>query len=93
MVVIIDVSKIKKLKNKIRYMNLKLIFTGALLSFALVSCYDELVNNPVGNQSPTTKLFLDPDSSISKQASKIKIHWTGDDPDGFIVGFYFSFDE
>jgi len=65
---------------------------GLFLSFVLVSCYEEIPNNPVRNKPPTTKIFLEPDSSISKQPSKINIHWTGDDPDGMILGFYFSFD-
>ena len=77
----------KKMKRLI------LIFAlGLFLSFILVSCYEEIPNNPVRNKPPTTKIFLEPDSSISKQPSKINIHWTGDDPDGMILGFYFSFD-
>ncbi len=63
-----------------------------LLSFIFISCYDKLPNNPVENKPPTTKIFLDPDSTISNQPSRLKIHWTGDDPDGIVIGFYFSFD-
>jgi hypothetical protein len=35
---------------------------------------------------------LFPDSTISPQLTKIKITWWGDDPDGFIAGYLFSFD-
>jgi hypothetical protein len=81
-----------QMNNNFIVMNIKLIFAVVILSLTLISCYDQLVNNPVVNQHPTTKLFLEPDTSISKQASKVKIHWTGDDPDGIVTGFYFSFD-
>ena len=58
----------------------------------LSSCYKDLGNNPVGNQAPKTGLFLYPDSTISRQPSKINVHWWGDDPDGFVIGFYYTWD-
>lgn len=45
------------------------------------------------NLPPTTKLFLYPDSTISQQPSRLKVYWWGDDPDGLIVGFYFTWDD
>jgi hypothetical protein len=70
-------------------------FTISLLFLALTvfySCKDPVTSNPVGNQAPTTKLFLSPDSIISQQQSKIHLYWSGDDPDGTIIGFYYSWD-
>jgi hypothetical protein len=66
----------------------------AVAAFALLlsSCFKDMVNNPVGNQAPHTGVFLYPDSSISRQPSKIDMHWWGDDPDGFVIGYYFSWD-
>jgi hypothetical protein len=46
----------------------------------------------MGNQPPDTGLFLYPDSTISDQPSRLKVSWWGDDPDGLIVGFYFTWD-
>ncbi len=63
-----------------------------LLVFVYFSCTKEVVDNPIGNQPPHTGVFLYPDSSISSQPSKIDIHWWGDDPDGFVIGYYFSWD-
>jgi hypothetical protein len=63
-----------------------------LLSIMFTSCYEELINNPASNRAPDTKLFLYPDSSISSQPSRISLHWSGDDPDGFVTGFYFTWD-
>lgn len=74
-------------------MNRKFIFINVLLSVILtLSCYDKLTDNPVGNIPPNTYSFLYPDSTISSQPSRLKVHWSGDDPDGFVVGFYFSWD-
>ena len=70
---------------------LKLIFYFFLL-FLISSCVKDVTNNPIGNQPPHTGVFLYPDSTISSQPSKINVHWWGDDPDGFVVGYYFSWD-
>jgi len=59
---------------------------------AFFACKDKVVDNPLANKPPTTKIFLSPDSSVSQQQSKIHLYWTGDDPDGQIVGYYFSWD-
>ena len=82
----------KKINSRLFKSLLLINLVGLCFAFILVSCYNEMPNNPIENKPPTTKLFLEPDSSISEQPSKIKLHWTGDDPDGIIVGFYFSFD-
>jgi hypothetical protein len=66
------------------------IFLLLLLTLVSGSCVKDLSNNPIGNQAPHTGLFLYPDSSISRQPSKIQMHWWGDDPDGFVIGYYFS---
>ncbi|MDR3668629.1 MAG: hypothetical protein P4L35_17450 [Ignavibacteriaceae bacterium] len=59
---------------------------------AFYACKDKLVDNPNPNQPPTTKIFLNPDSTISLQQSNIHLYWSGDDPDGTVMGFYFSWD-
>ena len=59
---------------------------------AFYACKDKLVDNPLANQPPTSKIFLSPDSTISLQQSKIHLYWSGDDPDGTVMGFYFSWD-
>ena len=61
--------------------------------FIVVTCTEEGVNNPIGNQPPNTGLFLYPDSAITPQQSRLTIHWWGDDVDGLIVGYYFSWND
>ncbi|MFA6979753.1 MAG: hypothetical protein WC209_10555 [Ignavibacteriaceae bacterium] len=73
----------------IKYFSVSLVFVGLFFFYA---CNEKLVDNPVANKAPLTKVFLNPDSTISQQQSTIKLHWSGDDPDGFVVGYYISWD-
>ncbi|MCH7965623.1 MAG: hypothetical protein IH852_16990 [Bacteroidetes bacterium] len=74
-------------------MNKLLLFSVIISSvIGIISCTEEGVNNPIGNQPPNTGLFLFPDSTILPQQSRLRVHWWGDDPDGLIVGYYFSWD-
>lgn len=57
----------------------------------LQSC-TELPQGTVTNSPPQTYLSLFPDSIISPHVTRIKIAWWGDDPDGLLSGFRFSFD-
>ena len=68
---------------RIQYLLVLLLFTAA--------CSDT-PNNPVGNQPPETYLSLDPDEELRTTTSRQHIHWWGDDPDGFVAGFFISFD-
>jgi hypothetical protein len=70
---------------------LLLLFISTLL--IVITCTEEGVNNPIGNQPPDTGLFLYPDSTIRPQQSRLTVHWWGDDKDGLIVGYYFSWNE
>ncbi len=70
---------------------LLLTITIFLIVF-LISCGEEFIDNPTGNKPPDTQIALFPDSTISPQASRLKVSWWGDDPDGLIVGFYYSWD-
>jgi hypothetical protein len=73
---------------------IKLLLLSFFISVLIVvlSCTEEGVNNPVGNQPPDTGLFLYPDSTIRQQPSRLNVHWWGDDPDGLISGFYFMWE-
>jgi len=70
-------------------------FRNALLSLLILffaSCNDKITDNLIGNVAPDTFISLYPDTEISKQQSKVQVHWWGDDPDGLIVGYYFTWD-
>jgi hypothetical protein len=55
------------------------------------SCTDP-VSNLISNRPPDTHLTLFPDSVITPGSTLKKIAWWGDDPDGFVAGFRFTFD-
>ena len=69
-----------------------LLVFSVILVFLAISCRDSITDNPLGNKAPTTKIFLDSAYAVSKQKSKIDIHWIGDDPDGLVIGYYLSWD-
>ena len=73
-------------------MKIILLLVSIFISVLIVSCTDDPVSNPAGNQSPNTGLSLYPDSTILPQQSRITVHWWGDDPDGIVIGYYFTWD-
>ncbi len=74
------------MKTYLKYLIILLVF------IIFYSCTESIPDNPLGNKPPETGLFLFPDSSISQQPSRLAVHWWGDDPDGLIIGFYYSWD-
>ncbi len=76
-------------------MKSKLIFLFVLLgSLFYISCSESITGTKLENLPPETKIFLFPDSTdaISKQKSKLRIFWWGDDPDGFVIGYYIKWE-
>ncbi len=75
-------------KNIIKLLSL------VLLTFAALTCSENLTDTPEGNLAPDTFLFLYPDegSSISQQKSRIRVNWWGDDPDGLVLGYYIKWE-
>ncbi len=72
-----------------KYFLIVFVLTASVLFY---SCKDSITGGAASNVPPDTKLFLYPYSDISKQPSRLKVHWWGDDPDGLINGYYFSWD-
>lgn len=64
----------------------------AVLSFLFWSCAESITDNLTGNNAPDTFIFLNPDSSLSQQSSRLSVHWWGDDPDGLIIGYLFKWE-
>ena len=66
---------------------------GLLILLCLTSCEKPTPDNPLGNRRPETHLFLMPgpagiDTTLSTQV----LHWWGDDPDGRVVGYFYTWD-
>jgi hypothetical protein len=67
--------------------------TLALSVLVGLSCTKNITDQPLGNQPPRSFLWLypPPDSSVGVGVSRQRLHWWGEDPDGLVRGFLFSF--
>ncbi|MGE5680348.1 MAG: hypothetical protein ACM34K_05650 [Bacillota bacterium] len=63
-----------------------------MLGFIAMACNDKITDVLTSNKPPHTFMSLFPDNDISKQQSRFKVNWWGDDPDGLVVGYYFTWD-
>ncbi|MFQ5674526.1 MAG: hypothetical protein ACE5G1_01405 [bacterium] len=69
------------------------ICLNLLLSLLIVfGCSDNFTDNPKANQAPKTFVSIFSNRNLSPTTSKITINWWGDDPDGLVVGFIYTFD-
>jgi hypothetical protein len=66
------------------------IVAGVVLFF-WAGCDEKIADNPSVNKPPRTFLWLYPDSTISIGVSRQHLQWWGEDPDGFVRGYLFSF--
>lgn len=67
-------------------------FLVLLSAFALVSCD---MGQKLENQPPETRIFLDQINleGESRLRSSVRLHWLGEDVDGYVVGYEISLDE
>ncbi len=64
-----------------------------IIPFFLIGCIDQPTSERIENIPPKTFVWLMPDDTLRTTTSRQHIHWWGDDPDGFVVGYEWSFDE
>ncbi|MFN4990135.1 MAG: hypothetical protein ACK5F4_08835 [Ignavibacteria bacterium] len=69
------------------YISYILIMLGVLL---ISSCNETLIH-PSDNQPPNTTLFLD--SIRNQQNSRVYVSWSGEDTDGMVIGYIFTWDK
>lgn len=71
------------------------IIFSVLSLIIIYSCKDNINSNKLEDTPPDTKVAIFPDSgvTIAAQPSRFRVHWWGDDPTGFIVGYLFSWDD
>jgi len=62
------------------------------ISIVFVYSCTEPITGSVDNLPPQTYLSLFPDSIIAPGSTLKRIHWWGDDPDGFVASYRISFD-
>jgi len=56
------------------------------------SCSEKIPDRPKPNQPPETHLSLYPEGGLHTTTSRQILHWWGDDPDGRVVGFIYTWE-
>lgn len=69
---------------------LKAIFPVACC--LIFACSENFSDNPHPNQPPETFISIFSERDLNAAISRQTLHWWGDDPDGAIVGFIYTFD-
>jgi len=65
----------------------------SLITFCIsLSCDDQLSGNKTANQAPSTYLFIQDSDSLNSTPSVQTFYWDGRDADGFVSGFFYTFD-
>jgi hypothetical protein len=77
--------------SRIRYASLASVLGFCLVLASLTSCKKD---DPVANRPPETRLFVDTiaRSGANRLTTQVHLHWSADDPDGFVKGFELSTD-
>ncbi|MCH7495765.1 MAG: hypothetical protein IH825_06705 [Candidatus Marinimicrobia bacterium] len=70
---------------------MKRLLITALISMAMLSCDDSIVDDLLENLPPVVSVFLLSDTTLNRTSSRQILSWDGRDPDGLVVGFYYTF--
>jgi hypothetical protein len=62
------------------------------LTILFVGCSEDFADNPKGNQPPRTFVTIFTNNQLNSITSKVTLTWWGDDPDGIVEGFIYTFD-
>ncbi len=69
-------------------------FLMLTLGFAgFTGCDDARVDQPATNQPPETHVFIEYADTLNYTSSVRSVSWYGDDKDGFVVGYYYTWKE
>lgn len=61
--------------------------------FSFIGCAEDFSNNPQENQPPNTFLSIFSENELNPSTSQLTLNWWGDDPDGVVVGYIYTFEE
>ncbi|MBU1873811.1 hypothetical protein KJ688_08820 [bacterium] len=64
-----------------------------LLSVFFIRCTERKLTGPYDNLPPDTKIFISTTRQLNPTQSVQTISWDGRDPDGFIIGYYYTWKE
>lgn len=64
-----------------------------LFSATLLSCSEDFVDKPKSNLPPETYISVFSNNLLNSSTSRQTFNWWGDDPDGIVVGYIYTFDQ
>ncbi len=67
------------------------IFCFSSLLLLVLSCSENFSDNPKANQPPQTFISIFSENSLNPAISRQTLNWWGDDPDGVVEGFIYTF--
>lgn len=73
--------------------HIKKLFFGVMSILLVYGCSKNNTSSLQGNLPPETDIFVSTLDSLNPTQSVQKIAWDGRDPDGLVVGFYYSWKE
>ncbi len=62
-----------------------------LIGWWLLGCSEDFTDHPHPNQPPETFISIFSDRDLHPTISRQTLHWWGDDPDGMVVGYIYTF--
>lgn len=68
-----------------------LFLLGILLILGLFGCSEDFADNPRQNEPPKTFLSIFSERDLNASISRQTFNWWGDDPDGIVRGFIYTF--
>ena len=63
-----------------------------LFVFILVSCEKDITGDRIQNLPPETTVFIQSDDTLNFTPSVQQLFWDGRDADGFVTGFFYTFE-
>jgi len=72
-------------------LNRLLALTHTLAALLVLGCSENFSDNPHPNQPPETFITIFSERDLNAGISRQTLHWWGDDPDGKVIGFIYTF--
>lgn len=69
---------------------MKRILVSLIITVLMVSCSKKPREELVPNLPPETYIFVE--GRVDTVPAKVVLHWYGNDPDGYVVGFFYNWD-
>lgn len=87
------IAFLRIIKKCRRYATYLLPLTLMITGLFLFNCPEKPITRPYENIPPETSIFIHSVDTLNYTKSVQQISWDGRDPDGFVIGFYYTWKE